>query len=89
MPAAMISSVAADASIFTSTESFGDDFSETTYYNASGSILGYSNAFSHSWGNDTMTGVDFMNADFEYLGHSGSDGGCEYVDIAEIGRAHV
>ena len=74
LPAAMISSVAADATIFTSTESFGDDFSETTYYDASGSILGYSNAFSHSWGNETMNGTDFMNADFEYLGHSGSDG---------------
>ena len=74
LPAAMISSVAADASIFTSTESFGDDFSETTYYDASGSILGYSNDFSHSWGNETMTGTDFMNADWEYLGHSGSDG---------------
>ena len=60
---------AASGDTYQSSKTFGDNV-ETTYYNASGAILGYSNSWSNS---DGSSGKFFEDSERNWLGDSFSD----------------
>ena len=53
-----------------STKSFGNN-SESTYYDETGTILGYS----HSFSDGNFSGTSYENANREWLGHKNVDNG--------------
>ena len=68
----------ADAVIKYSTETFdwNQGFSQSTYYDANGDIVGYGDSWSDDWdgdGNVDSTGQSFMDENWDYVGGSWSD----------------